>query len=674
MATELLTSTDFYFLNQNFEAVHKLTQFESLMWVDKYDEPGSFEIYAPPLPEIKEAAQVNNYFKTSRSDKMMIVEELETTVSPENGKRLVIRGRSLESILDRRVIFLKCYFRDEIDDPDPDEGQYGSNNLEDAIRQLLDYCFIHPIDAEREMNLVFQYSDSPEALMDSNHRNITDEFGNPILCDSTETEPINSIHLKDCEFEKGENCLNIVMAIVKQAGLGFQITVNENKQFVFKLTKGKNRTTEQLENPAVVFSPTFNNIKNTKFTEKYGETYKNFVYTEGETYKSRKPTIVKTGDAEGLLRREVYVESSVVHETEASNVTHEGITKNKKTLSEDEYQEALTKDANKYFEKYSGKTTCESEVEPRLTFQYGRDFGIGDVLEIQDGTGNTGKVRCVEFIISYSSSGYEEYPTFKNYGDDDDDPAQSTTSGGQYTDGENKGGGGGGSEYDIKFNQTLDELILTEDSSDKTSVPVIATYNGTRADWNNLSAAEQAKYRHIIFKGESGNADISDELINFTNSDVITSSATAWTNVSVLSSPLSLKTLFSRISQMFKNIRYLYNAVTPVVLWTGSQGSYTTSVSNVNYPLSKSYKNFKLLRFYINCSPDANGSPVRPYVREVSTEQLDFIRGKASHTLSMTWGYGNKTDYTDIQQSSTDMNLVVSQNLTVVTKIEGVNV
>ena len=520
MATELLTSTDFYFLNQNFEAVHKLTQFESLMWVDKYDEPGSFEIYAPPLPEIKEAAQVNNYFKTSRSDKMMIVEELETTVSPENGKRLVIRGRSLESILDRRVIFLKCYFRDEIDDPDPDEGMYGSNNLEDAIRELLDYCFIHPIDTEREMNLVFQYSDSPEALMDSNHRNITDEFGNPILCDSTETEPINSIHLKDCEFEKGENCLNIVMAIVKQAGLGFQITVNENKQFVFKLTKGKNRTTEQLENPAVVFSPTFNNIKNTKFTEKYGETYKNFVYTEGETYKSRKPTIVKTGDTEGLLRREVYVESSVVHETEASNVTHEGITKNKKTLSEDEYQEALTKDANKYFEKYSGKTTCESEVEPRLTFQYGRDFGIGDVLEIQDGTGNTGKVRCVEFIISYSSSGYEEYPTFKNYGDDDDDPAQSTTSGGQYTDGDTSGGGGGGGHvYDLEFTQDLNELNLTEDGANKTELHLAPVYVGSEADWNLKSVAEKTKYRFAIFDTPSNNYSHVGQIIESTTLD-----------------------------------------------------------------------------------------------------------------------------------------------------------
>ena len=309
-------------------------------------------------------------------------------------------------------------------------------------------------------------------------------------------------------------------------------------------------------------------------------------------------------------------------------------------FSEDEYQEALTKDANKYFEKYSGKTTCESEVEPRLTFQYERDFGIGDVLEIQDGTGNTGKVRCVEFIISYSSSGYEEYPTFKNFGDDDDTPSQSTTSGGQYTDGENKGGGGGGSEYDIKFNQTLDELILTEDSSDKTSVPVIATYNGTRADWNNLSAAEQAKYRHIIFKGESGNADISDELINFTNSDVITSSATAWTNVSVLSSPLSLKTLFSRISQMFKNIRYLYNIATRVQT-LGEYYSDTQSnlslTNGTNKDVTHTIQNVsagKYAIFYQFGNSDGNGFKVYNY----TDGNGGYLEGNWSSTVKVFGG------------------------------------
>ena len=451
MATELRTSADFYFLNQNFEAVHKLTQFESLMWVDKYDEPGSFEIYAPPLPEIKEAAQINNYFTTTKSDRMMIVEELETTVTPEGGRRLVIRGRSLESILDRRVIFLKCYFRDDIPDPDPEEGQYGSNNLEDAVRQILDFCCIHPKtkddttgiespDTDREMPLVFQYSAESVPLRDNNSRIIVDENDEIVLTDSLESEPIDEIQLKDCEFEKGTDVLTIVETIVKSRGLGFKITLGNNNNFVFRLIKGKKRTSDQSEHPMVIFSPRFNNIKNTKFTESYSANYKNFVYTEGETYKSKKPTIVKTGETTGLLRREVYVESEVTHETEADNVTHETIEKVKKTLSEDEYQEVLAKDAEKYFRKYQPKTECESEVEPNLTFQYGRDFDIGDILEVQDGTGNKGKVRCKEFIISFSDSGYEEYPTFDNYDEEDDEPAQATASGGEFTDGTAKGG------------------------------------------------------------------------------------------------------------------------------------------------------------------------------------------------------------------------------------------
>ncbi len=449
MATELSTSTDFYFLNQNFEAVHKLTQFESLMWVEKYDEPGSFEIYAPPLPEIKAAAQINNYFTTTKSDRMMIVEELETTVSPENGPRLIIRGRSLESILDRRVIFLKCYFRDNIPEPDPDEGQYGSNNLEDAVRQILDYMYINPTtkdpvtgvespDTDRKMPLVFQYSTESVPLLDSYQRHIVDSNDENLLVDPLDDEPINEIQLKDCEFNKGTNGLTIVETIVKSRGLGFKITKRDDNKFVFRLIKGKKRTSDQTQNSMVIFSPTFSNIKNTKFKESYAENYKNFVYTEGETYKAAKPTIVKTGDATGLLRREVYVESNVTHETESDNVTSTSITKVKKKLSEDEYQEALEKDAEKYFKKYQAKTECESEVEPNLTFKYGKDFGIGDILEVADGTGNKGKVRCVEFIISYSESGYEEYPTFKDYDEEEEEPAQSSTSGGEFTDGDNQ--------------------------------------------------------------------------------------------------------------------------------------------------------------------------------------------------------------------------------------------
>lgn len=446
MEADLMTSTNFYFLNQNFEVIHKLTQYESLMWVDKYDEPGNFEIYAPPLPEIKEAAQINNYFMSDKSEHLMIVEKLETTVSPSDGKRLIISGRSLESILDRRVLFMKCYFRDKNSPSTPSSSTtVGADNLEDAVRQLLEYLFISPVHWDNDTgtwvpatdravpNFVFQYSQDDVPLRDSLGRIIVDNNGQPIMVDNL-GDVISNIVLKDCEFDKGENALNIVNKIVKQAGLGYKITLDENHNFAFRLIKGKDRTTGQFDNPAVIFSPKFNNLKSSKFTNDYGENFKNFVYTEGETYKSQRPTIVETGEATGLLRREVYVNSSVQHETESSNVTHEGIVKEKKKLTESEYQTALAEDAEKYYKKYASKTTLESEIEPRLTFQYGRDFAIGDILEVQDGTGNTGKVRCIEFIISHSHSGYEEYPTFESYTEDDDEPAQATASGGEFTD------------------------------------------------------------------------------------------------------------------------------------------------------------------------------------------------------------------------------------------------
>lgn len=427
MEADLMTSTNFYFLNQNFEVIHKLTQYESLMWVDKYDEPGNFEIYAPPTPEIKEAAQVNNYFRSDKSEHLMIIEKLETTVSPEDGERLIISGRSLESILDRRVLFLKCYFRDKNSEATPSSSTtVGADNLEDAIRQLLEYLFISPVHWDNETGTWVE---------------ATDRKVSNFVFQYTNEEEISSIVLKDCEFDKGENALNIVNKIVKQAGLGYKITLNSSNQFVFRLIKGANRCTDQTSNPAVIFSTKFNNLKSSKFTDDFGENFKNFVYTEGETYKSQKPTIVETGEATGLLRREVYVNSSVQHETESSNVTHSGITKEKKKLTEEEYQAALAEDAEKYYKKYASKTTLESEIEPRLTFQYGRDFAIGDILEVQDGTGNTGKVRCIEFIISHSHSGYEEYPTFESYTEDDDEPAQATASGGEFTDEGNKKGG-----------------------------------------------------------------------------------------------------------------------------------------------------------------------------------------------------------------------------------------
>lgn len=85
---------------------------------------------------------------------------------------------------------------------------------------------------------------------------------------------------------------------------------------------------------------------------------------------------------------------------------------------------------------------------------------------------------------------------------------------------------------------------------------------GTRAEWENLSVAEKAKYLTMDFTDDSGFGDISDEDVTFTSSDVVDANANSWTVVSPIASGTTLNTLFSRVSQMFKNIRFLKNRVT----------------------------------------------------------------------------------------------------------------
>lgn len=404
MSAELQVSTDFYILDQEFNKVFALTQYESLMWVDKYDEPGTIQIYAPPTDDIKKYAVIGNYIQSSRSEHIMVIEKLITTYSSEDGERLTIEGRSLESILDRRVIFLGLYLTNKKSLSDEE----GANNLEDAIKRLLDHTFIDPENEDRAVtNFIFEYSDDDQ---------------------------ISDIEVDNMEFEKGENVLNIVNTIVKSKGLGYKITLNSQKQLVFKLIKGVNRTIES-GNPLVEFSPMFNNIKDTTYTVDGGENYKNYIYTEGEIYNGAKPKIIETGDTTGLARREHYIVSDSTHEKEATIVTHEeGIVKESTVLSNEDYEKVLQEEGEKSYKSFSLRKTMESEVEPRLQFVYGRDFFIGDILQIKDKSGNTGYSRCVEFIISHSASGYEEYPTFEDVNEEQETPSQTTASGGEYSD------------------------------------------------------------------------------------------------------------------------------------------------------------------------------------------------------------------------------------------------
>lgn len=152
------------------------------------------------------------------------------------------------------------------------------------------------------------------------------------------------------------------------------------------------------------------------------------------------------------------------------------------------------------------------------------------------------------------------------------------------------GGGGGGGEghvYDLEMDSTNENVTLTEDGDDKTTLPLVPIFTRTKAEWDLMTVAEKTKYRITIFSDDSSQGDISNSSVAFTSSDTTDANATSWTSVTKLTSGLALKELFARVSQMFKNVRYLYKILGNTDISSIGNGTVTDILDTLNSSLSE---------------------------------------------------------------------------------------
>lgn len=253
-----------FVLDKNLDAIFIVDVYSSMIWTDRYNEYGDFELYTPMNIAALDNFKQDYYLWRNDSEHVMIIEKLLIESDVEDGDKLTITGRSLESILDRRVVW----------------GQKTLNgNLQDGIETLLNECIINPSKPERKIsNFIFERSDDPA---------------------------ITSLKI-DIQYT-GDNLYDIVNALCVSNNIGFKITINSNKQFIFKLYAGKDRSYDQFVNPYVVFSPNFDNIINTNYMESKSS-LKNVTLVAGEGEGSaRRYTAV--GNTSGLERRELFTDA-----------------------------------------------------------------------------------------------------------------------------------------------------------------------------------------------------------------------------------------------------------------------------------------------------------------------------------------------------------------------------
>lgn len=354
-------------LDTQFKAIAVLDSFESIIWTDRYADAGDFEIYTPASSGLLDIIKQDYYLRFAESDYMMIVEAIEIQSDAEEGNKLIITGRSLESILDRRIIWSQTVI---------------TGNLQNGIKKILNDNLINPSIADRKIdNFIFE--------------------------ESTDTA-VTSISIEGAQYT-GDNVLDVIKDLCDTYNLGFKVILNDNNQFVFSLYAGVNRSYDQETNPYVVFSPNFENIVNSNYIESK-KTLKNVALVAGEGEGAARKTVI-VGSGAGIERRELFTDARDI----SSNIDGG-------TLSDAQYKAQLRQRGTEDLAENVTTKTFEGQVEATQLFKYGEDFFLGDIVQIVNEYGIESKSRVMEMVRSQSEEGYDIYPTFKildNEGEND---------------------------------------------------------------------------------------------------------------------------------------------------------------------------------------------------------------------------------------------------------------
>lgn len=344
---------DYYLLNTSLEIVNILETYKSVIWTTRYYTSGDFELYIPATQDMINLIKKDYYIV--RSDDLtqaMIVENIQITTDVEAGDYIIITGKSLKSILSRRIIWNQTIL---------------SGRVEKCVRQLVnENAIASSITARNIPNLIL-----------GSELGITDTIS--------------------VQFT-GTNLEEAIVEICKSYHLGYDILLDwDTKKFVFILYKGTDRSYDQSENPYVVFSNEYENLLTSNYQATTGD-YKNVakIAGEGEGVDRRTATI---GTATGLNRYELFVDAR-------------DISSNDGAVTDSDYTNLLVEKGNTSLAEHTLTEAIEGEVAANYTYKINEDYFLGDVVSVVNEYGIAMTPRIIEVIESEDDTGKYIIPTF----------------------------------------------------------------------------------------------------------------------------------------------------------------------------------------------------------------------------------------------------------------------
>lgn len=347
------------FLNSDFEDIYRLDSFKSLIWTDRFWKAGDLDLSCAPTTKILDQLALTSYFRIDESPHNMVKETINIKSDIDDGDLLVVQGRSLSSIMDRRLVWDPIVL---------------SGNFQTEVLGMIYDNILNPTDTDR-------------AIAD--------------WVNETNSDTLFSSLAVESQFDGKYSVYKALCEVCEAKGVGFRVFYDrDTSQFKFKLLVGVDRSYSQTAVATVAFTSELNNLINAEYVES-SVPEKNVCLVAGEEGVGNVRTYVEVGSGTGLSRREVYIEPNISRNLPGGE-----------EMIEADYLLALEGKGEEELAKRKALEAFDGEVDTTM-YDYGDEFLMGDILQIADKYGHETKSRVIEMVYSQNKDGIKKYPTFE---------------------------------------------------------------------------------------------------------------------------------------------------------------------------------------------------------------------------------------------------------------------
>lgn len=394
---------DLYTLTDTFLANDVIDEFISVVWTERYSAKGDVRLIVPASDENVEKLAPGTFLALRGTNEVMLLE----TQSIEKGLLTVV-GDSLLGFLNERM----GWFRNP-----------ATTSTEDRIQDLSSTTMVPGQFISNTVNYA-----------------VIDPFAWPAPHTAAQldwtNDKIPGLSLGAVDMSGTVKRLTIpvgplydgIAQLAQKEGVGISLYLESASPTVgyslkFATYQGKKRTSDQSTYPLIRLSPRLESVSDLKELNSVSG-YKNvaYVYYQGTvtTFLADPSQPAPTGfnrrvlvtDAQGEpVGRKVVVNRPPDQYGWVGGIAWGGANYTQTVVTAADLAAFLAQNARDALANHNYIRAVDGQTSPESDFQYGVDYGLGDIIELEGLTGAISNARITEYTRSQDKQGERQYPT-----------------------------------------------------------------------------------------------------------------------------------------------------------------------------------------------------------------------------------------------------------------------